>query len=57
MATEAGDGIDTAIYPVTREKIAPVLHPPVVLGRVFNRRLKLDASGVTITAKTLTVAD
>ena len=57
MTTVAGDGIDSAIDPVTCEKITPVLHPPVVFGRVFNRRLKLDTGGMTITAKTLTVAE
>ena len=57
MTSVAGDRIDSAIDPVTCEKITPVLHPPVVFGRVFNRRLKLDTAGMTITAKTLTVAE
>lgn len=57
MTSVAGDGVDSAIDPVACKKITPVLHPPVVFGRVFNRGLKLYTGGMTITAKTLTVAE
>lgn len=57
VATETGSRINTPFNPVTRQEIAPVLNPTVVLGRIFNRWLELDPGCMAITAKTLAVAD
>ena len=57
MATEAGGRVNTRFNPVARKEITPVLHPTVILGRIFNRWLELDPRGMAITAKTLAVTD
>ena len=57
MTTKAGGRIHTSLNSVSRKEIPPVLHPTIVFSRVFNGRLELDTGSVTITAKTLIVAE
>ena len=53
MTAETGSGIDTSFNPVACKIIPSVLHPAIVLGLIFQRRLELDAGGMAITAKAL----